>query len=291
MPNLHLIRQVVEKHVAAEPADLLVLPEVFNGVHCGDDPAAGPLARQFLSTLARACRLNVIGGSIDYQHKDVCRRNTCFVVDREGREVGRYHKRVLFGPEQADRTAGDEAGVFEIDGLRVAVMICADLWNPLLPRELVDGADLLCVATKTTVPSGAHIDYARRLWWNLALTRAMENGLPLVVSDWAEGRHETIGVAEGTRTRSIHYTSGGASITDPGKRPQFDALQVVLPRGEPGILAATFDLDAAAQFREYRRGVGLLPMRSKHAATPEQAPNAPLDGAPPFRDHPVSDGP
>ena len=42
---------------------------------------------------------------------------------------------------------------------------------------------------KTAVPSDNHVEYARTLWHNLALIRAMENGLPVVVSDWAGGRH------------------------------------------------------------------------------------------------------
>lgn len=259
MPNLHLLRQTVEKQLASAPADLLVLPEVFNGVHCDMDPSAGPVARQFLYTLAKACHLAIVGGSIDFQHPDGKRRNTCFVIDRDGREVGSYHKRVLFAAEQTDRQAGDEPGVFELGGIRVGVLICGDMWDPALARELLDHTDLLCIPAKTTVPTLGHADYARRLWWNLALTRAMENGLPIVVSDWAEGRHESVALADGTRIKSIHYTSGGASITDPGKRPDFNNLQQVLPAGRPGLLATQIDLDAARQYRDYRRSVGLLP--------------------------------
>src|SRR5262245_36352190 len=98
MPNLHLVRQMVDKHVAASPADLLALPEVFNGITCDDDPHAGQLARQFLGTLARSCDLAIVS-SLDFKHEDGSLRNTCFAVDRDGREVGMYHKRVIFGRE------------------------------------------------------------------------------------------------------------------------------------------------------------------------------------------------
>jgi predicted amidohydrolase len=143
--------------------------------------------------------------------------------------------------------------------VRVGVLICGDLWEPALARELVDQVDLLCVPAKTTVPTDRYTEYARRLWWNLALTRAMENALPIVVSDWAEARHEAAALADGTKVRSVHHTSGGASINDPGRRPRFNEIQQVLPRGEPGLLAATIDLDAVARFRDYRRSMGLLP--------------------------------
>ena len=139
------------------------------------------------------------------------------------------------------------------------MLICADLWDPLYTRQLVGKADLLCVPAKTTVPSETHTDYARQLWWNLALTRAMENGLPIVVSDWSLMRHEAAALVDGTKVRSVHYTSGAASITDPGKRPDFDTLQMKMGARQAGILSATIDLDAVARFRDYRRSVGLLP--------------------------------
>ncbi|MGB9626439.1 MAG: carbon-nitrogen hydrolase family protein [Phycisphaerae bacterium] len=264
MPNMHRLRQAAEGTVRAHGTDLLVLPEAFAGLPCDhDEGVAARQARQFLSTLAKACRVNVIGGSIDYPHDDGSRRNTCFVVDRDGREVGRYDKRVLFAREMDARQAGAGAGVFELDAerarIRVGVLICADLWDPALARELMGRADLLCVPAKTTVPSDRHVEYARSLWWNLALTRAMENGLPVVVSDWAEGRHESKRLVEGTMIRDVHFTCGGGSLCDPSGRPEMARIQQTIARGAPGVLTAAIDLDAVARFREYRQSVGLLP--------------------------------
>jgi predicted amidohydrolase len=259
MPNMHLIRQLVEKTLRAAKADLVVLPEVFNGVSCDYDPRAGEQTRQFLATLAKACQAAVIGGSIDYAHEDGTWRNTCFVIDDQGREVGSYHKRVMFTYEQDTRKPGNGPGIFELAGFRVGVMICADLWEPGYLREYQGRIDLLCVPAKTTVASEGYTDYARRLWWNLAMTRAVENALPIVVSDWPEARHEAAALVEGTRVQSVHFTSGGANITDPSKRPRYDDIQHTLHRGQPGVLSAAIDLDAVARFRDYRRSVGLLP--------------------------------
>jgi len=258
MPNLHLIRQTAERALAAAPADLLVLPEVFNAVPSDYDPNLAGQARAFLCTLATACSVAVVGGSIDRLCEHGSRRNTCFVLDSDGREVGAYDKRVLFADEQGTRTPGTGAGIFELAGVRVGVLICADLWDAALMRELVGQADVLCVPAKTTVGSAAYTEYARRLWWNLALTRAMESGIPVVVSDWPEMRHEAVAAADGTRVRSVHYTSGGSSIVDPGKRPRMDELQLVLPRGQEGVLSSTIDLEALAAYRAHRRAVGLL---------------------------------
>ncbi len=260
MPNMHLLRQLSEFLVREQPIDLLVLPETFNGQPCDyDQGVAGGQARQFLRTLARACKVNVGGGSIEYQQEDSTRRNTCYVVDSNGEEIGSYDKRVLFAREIGSRRAGDAAGVFEVAGVRVGVLICADLWEPALARELLDRVDVLCVPAKTTVPSDRHIDYARALWWNLALTRAMESILPVVVSDWAEGRHETKRLVDGTTVRDTHFTCGASSICDPGGRPDMAKVQRTVPRGAPGILSASIDLEAIAQYRDYRRNAGLLP--------------------------------
>jgi len=128
-----------------------------------------------------------------------------------------------------------------------------------MARELLDRVDILCVPARTTVPSERYTQYARTLWWSLALTRAMENAVPVVVSDWAEGRHDSKRLVEGTLVHDVHYTSGGGTICDPAGRPDIARIQRTLARGAPGLLTASIDLDAVADFRKYRRSVGLLP--------------------------------
>lgn len=260
MPNMHLLRQTCEQAVREYSPNLLVLPEAFNGMPCEfDDGAAGRQARQFLATLAKACRVHVIGGSIEYQDNDGTRRNACFVLDPDGNEIGRYDKRVLFDRELETRKRGTWAGVFELAGVRVGVLICGDLWDPALARELHGQADLLCVPAKSGVPTDRNVDYAREMWWNLALTRSVENALPVVVSDWASARHDTKRMTDGIVVRETHYTAGGSSICDPSHRPDTVKMQQKILRGATGVLVANIDLAAVAHFREYRQSVGLLP--------------------------------
>lgn len=254
-----LLRKMIEDAMAGGAVDVIVLPETFNGTPADMDPDAGPQTRQFVATLARATRTAVVGGSIDLIHEDGRRRNTCFVVDADGHEIGAYHKRALFAGEQGARQPGDNVGVFEVSGLRVGVMICADLWDPTAARALIDRVDVLCVPAETIVPAEGHVTYARQLWYNLALTRAMENGLPVAVSDWSEARHEASAIVDGTKVQRVHYTSGAASITDPSQRPDFEAIQQQLPIKQQGTLIGSVDLDAMQRFRDYRRSVGLIP--------------------------------
>jgi len=273
--NMLMLRRVVEGLVANAPLDLVVLPEAFAPVPLGvgsraGDPVADHAAgvRQFLGHLARACEVNVIGGSVEQPMPPGRPRNSCFVIDRQGREVGRYDKRTLFSLEADRRSSGQGPGIFELDGVRVGVLICGDLWRPELARELVGAVDVLCVPAMTAVPSDRHIPYAHTLWLSLALTRAMESALAVVVSDWAEGRHNETFLARDDasqpahRCRRTYYTCGAGSICDPGHRPHIDRIQRVLPDGQTGAVRADIDLGALAEYRAYRRAVGLLPLES-----------------------------
>jgi predicted amidohydrolase len=260
MPNLHLLRQLVERTVADAPLDLVVLPEFFDGMLAVDRPHNhAEQSRQFLRTLAVACNVIVVGGSIAYTDASGRRFNSCFVVDRNGHEHARYDKRVLFSREADLRVSGIATGLYAIDGIRFGVLICADLWWPELARGLLERVDCLCVPCKSTVPAEGHVEYARRLWHNLALTRAMENGVPVVVSDWPNARHDFHVLVSGVRTTQTHYTSGATTICDPGHRPHLDRLQRTLLKGNPGVLRTDIDLERLNTYRAYRRSVGLLP--------------------------------
>ncbi len=256
MPNLHLIRSTVEREVGTAPLDVVVLPEIFSGRHKTTD---GSDERRFLCTLARSCDVHVIGGSCQIAEADGRRFNRCFVVHRSGEEVGHYDKRALFSTEAEGRECGQGPGVFDLDGVRVGVLICADIWHPELAREVHDRIDLLAVPASTSVPTEKYQEYARTIWHALALTRAMENGVAVVVADWPEARQDSQRVADGMRSQRTHYTSGATTIVDPSHRPDISRIQRLLAKGKPGVLRGDIDLTAIAKYREYRRSVGLLP--------------------------------
>jgi len=161
--------------------------------------------------------------------------------------VGWYDKRILFGLEQEHCRAGDSEGIFRLDGINIGVLICADAWWPELPRSYKDSSEILFIPARTGVPSDRYVKYARAMWHNLALTRAMENGLVVVVSDWAESHY------------GMRCTAGAACIADPSARPDLSRLHRTLPDGKAGWLAARIDLAALQEYRRYRRAMGLLP--------------------------------
>jgi predicted amidohydrolase len=262
MQNMHLIRQEVERVANAATTDLVVLPEAFLGMPAELDGNHEhvPQARQFIGTLARAIGTHLVAGTLEHREPDGKIYNSAFVIDPGGNEIGRYDKRKLFSLETESRTPGTSDTVVDINGVRVSLLICADLWYPELARAYVDRADLLVVPVKSSVPSNRHIEYARHMWMNLALTRSMENALPVIVSDWAEARHTSPITEAAMPVPQTYYTSGGTSVVDPSHRPMVDKIQSTLIQGRPGHLTATIDLDALGKFRDYRRSVGLLPI-------------------------------
>jgi len=246
--NLRVIREMADRVAASGSVDVIVLPEAFDGVPAEMDASRGAdHVREFVVELARRTEAHVVGGSVAYRHSDGRVFNSCFVVDRTGRLIGEYAKRKLFASERATRTPGEAPGLFDLEGLRIGVLICSDLWYPELAREMYGRVDLVCVPAKTTVPSREFVRYARVLWWSLALTRAVENVVPVVVSDWCEQSHPTC------------RTAGATSVNDPAGRPDVERTQRRIEEGHEGVVVAQIDLDAVEQVRAYRRSAGLLP--------------------------------
>ncbi len=236
--------------------DIVVLPEVFEG---RTDPADEASVRRYLATLAADHSTHVIGGSCSLVDDAGNSFNSCLVFDRRGEQVGRYDKRVLFASEARLRHQGESMGIFELGGIRVGVLICADMWHPELARAMIDRVDVLVVPVCSGVPTMAHAEYAREVWRAMALTRAMENGLVVAVSDWAPSCHESSHVVDGVQIRRTHYTSGATCIIDPSGRPDLERIVRQVVGDASGVVCADVDLSALQTYRSYRRRVGLLP--------------------------------
>jgi predicted amidohydrolase len=244
------IAGLVAQAAAAAPLDVAVLPEHFDAFIAvdGDD---GPwrAAQTLAAELARRHQVNLVAGSVErWDVSTQTRVNTAVVYDRQGRELGRYDKRRLFGFEKQRRVrAGSDALTVQVGEIRLGVLICSDLWYPELARSLAEQVLLLCVPAQTTIRPESEPAYARLLWHNLAMTRAQENVLAVVVSDQA------------ANSQAPFRCGGVSSITDPSAEPVLSEIQRVLHDGEQGFLLAQLDVDRLARFRSYRQENGLLP--------------------------------
>jgi predicted amidohydrolase len=181
--NLAKAEELVAR-VAAEGADLILLPENFN--HRGTDeanaaaaePIPGP-SSEWARKMAREQGVFFHLGSL-IERRGEQRFNTSVVFDRSGTEQARYSKIHLFDVELPDGTIyresdaiapGNEIVAFDCEGLRFGLVICYDLRFPELFRALADrGAQVFLVPAAFTIPTGiSH-------WESLLRARAIENG-------------------------------------------------------------------------------------------------------------------
>jgi predicted amidohydrolase len=164
--------------LAAQGADLAVLPELwpcgFDNRHLAAHAAQTPRVLGIISAQAAEHSM-VIAGSVPEAGPDgIC--NTLVVMDRDGREAGRYRKIHLFsaGGEERFFAKGKAWAVCDTAAGKLGLMICYDLRFPELCRVLaLNGA--ACVIVPAQWPE-ARIDH-----WNALLkARAIENQLFVV---------------------------------------------------------------------------------------------------------------
>lgn len=199
---------------AERGTDLLVFPEGFlTGYYLPDlVPGSLPDVEVALATVGRiAARagLGVVMGS----HLDERRvlRNSAIVFSPAGVEIGRYHKRVLFGAwEKATFEPGQGTLLFPCAGLSVGVAICYDVEFPEIVRPYAHlDAHLVVTPTALMAP---HDRIARQV----VPVRAMENQLFLAYCNrtGSEGGLDFVGLSCvcGPRGEAIVSASTGPEL-------------------------------------------------------------------------------
>lgn len=191
VPNDHAatlseIERIVSE-AAVAGAGLIVFPEGYlTGYHIPGLTAADlsdvEAALATVSRIAADNAIPVVMGSHVLSDEGV--RNAAVTFSASGEELGRYYKRLLFGPwEKETFTPGRHVTRFEVGGLNVGVLICYDVEFPELVREEAQaGADLVVVPTALMAP---HDRIARQL----VPVRAMENQLFLGYANRTGAEH------------------------------------------------------------------------------------------------------
>ena len=119
--------------------DFVCLPEYFFvPPDCHTAEEAAQHAQENLAViekLSTGLDATVIGGSMVMPNEQGF-TNTCAIFSR-GRLIGLHHKINLYGNEPSrGMVPGRETRVFEIDGARIGVLICADVLEPRLFKAL-----------------------------------------------------------------------------------------------------------------------------------------------------------
>jgi predicted amidohydrolase len=169
---------------AASGADLAILPEVSMYFDPRREDGLGPhgqsLDGPFATAVADAAHthgISVIAGLLEAAPGFAKDFNTVIVVGPAGQRIGHYRKIHLydaFGFRESDTYLPgpiEEPPVFDIAGVRVAVLTCYDLRFPEAFRWVVDaGAELVALPAAWIAGPGKEAH-----WQTLLAARAVEN--------------------------------------------------------------------------------------------------------------------
>jgi deaminated glutathione amidase len=185
--NLERAEALVER-AAAAGADVVVLPEKWNGIggadvlHALAEPLDGGESVDAMAGWARRHGITLVGGSITERREGRDKlSNTCVVFDADGDVAAVYRKIHLFDVEVGGHVyreseaeePGEEAVLAPVpEDWPVGLSVCYDLRFPELFRILaLEGARLVTVPANFTLYTG------RDHWELLLRARAVENQL------------------------------------------------------------------------------------------------------------------
>ncbi|MEV1173726.1 carbon-nitrogen hydrolase family protein [Nonomuraea sp. NPDC049784] len=233
-PDGHANFDAIEAFVPAQAGDVLLLPELAGG----SLPRADYLAR--VRDLATGTGMAVVGGS-HYDGPVDGAVNRGAVFDAGGTLLAEYDKIHPYGLELgAGVVPGRPSTGFELNGRRLHVLLCADLWYSasLAGR---DGLDAVLVpafsVTRWDGPAPA-----RELWRHMSVARAYEFMTYVAVSDW---HHET--------TYHGHPCAGATGFANPC--PESRAGFFTGP-GDAPVSTHDLDFDRLDAFRRDREDRG-----------------------------------
>jgi len=197
------VQKWMEDEVKGRNYDIVVLPEMWTTAYTLpqlDEVAdqEGEPTTSFLQKLATEYGVHIVGGSFANKVSGSM-YNTACVVNRKGEVVYKYNKIHLVPMlDEPTYLKGGEESVqtFELDGVKMGLIICYDLRFPELARQLaLEGAQVMFIVAEWPLSRRNH-------WYTLQQARAIENQMYVVSAD-------RCGSYNGTTF------SGTSMITDP----------------------------------------------------------------------------
>lgn len=172
--NYEVVKQKITEAMLTKP-DIIVLPELWT---TGYDltrlseiaDSNGEETIRFLTSMAKEHNVYIIGGSIAKKTIDGV-YNTMFAVSNKGEVLGEYSKLHLFKlmDEHLFLKSGETEGIFDIENINCAGVICYDIRFPeWIRKHTTKGSEILFVVAEWPLPRLAH-------WRSLLISRAIEN--------------------------------------------------------------------------------------------------------------------
>jgi omega-amidase len=172
--NYQECERLIKKAMADKP-DILVFPELWTTGYdltrlneIADNNAKETI--DFLQKAAKKYQVHLVGGSVANRMENGI-KNTLLVINNDGQLVHQYSKLHLFQlmDEHLFLEAGTDKGLFQLDNVPFAGVICYDIRFPEWIRaHTSNGAEALFVVAEWPEPRLAH-------WRALLIARAIEN--------------------------------------------------------------------------------------------------------------------
>lgn len=166
-----------------DDVEIAVLPEMWNTsytleelVHITSDNGQREIEK--LSELAKQYQINIVGGSIAVRVEDKI-YNRAIVINKKGELIHQYDKLHLVPmlDEPNYLTQGNNISIFEIDNVKMGVIICYDLRFPEISRELaLEGIEVLFVVAEWPIERISQFE-------KLLYARAIENQVYVIASN------------------------------------------------------------------------------------------------------------
>lgn len=185
--------------------DLLVLPELFTTGYSflSKDEARtyaeripeGESTRRMINFAAKT-NAYVVGGIVERVGDKVY--NSAMLVSPDG-YIGKQRKVHLTKVELPIFDRGSDFTVFDLDGVKIGIVICFDIWFPEICRYLaVNNAQIICHPA----------NFGAESTLNIARARALENKVFVITSNR---------IGEETRTIDAHFLGRSRIIADDGE--------------------------------------------------------------------------
>lgn len=192
---------------------------------------------EYMIALSKKHSCTIVFGLAEKENNNIF--NTAVIVSK-GKYIGKYRKIHLSDYEKKLFDRGDKNQIFDIDGVRIGVQICFDLWFPEISREQIRmGANLMCVLANF----GGYTTY------HISKIRAIENLTPLILCNRIGSESIPDMQAEFLGKSTIIDSSGQRICTAPEKTENFGFCNIEIPSKKSNIICSDFDNEIAFHYQ------------------------------------------
>lgn len=240
--NLNRLEFYLQQH----PCDIAVLPELSMCGYlfasrkelqsCAEMVPSGRSTQRILA-LSQQYSCTVIFGLAE---KDGDRIFNTAVVVSKGRYIGKYRKIHLSDFEKKLFDRGIKNEIFEVDGMKIGIQICFDLWFPEISREqLRMGADFFCVLA----------NFGGETTYHISRIRAIENLTPLALCNRIGSESIPKLDAEFLGKSTVIHGSGQQLYLAPEKEEDFGLCDMEIAKINANVICGDFDKEISFHYQ------------------------------------------